>query len=176
MDPITLSTERLLLRPWRTDDYEPFFAINSEPAVVRHLSPITREGSDAMMERVGRHFAEHGWGFWALEDRASGTLIGMCGLATLGDHLPFAPGVEIGWRLSEPWQGKGLAREAAEAALRFGFETLGLNRIVAFTTPANTASWGLMERLGMTRIGAFDHPKLPEGHALRPHLLYEVRH
>jgi RimJ/RimL family protein N-acetyltransferase len=175
MDPVTLRTSRLILRPWRAEDRVPFFDINSEPAVQRYLTPITRESSDAMLDRIDHHFAAHGWGLWALEDRHGGALIGLCGLLNVGAHLPFAPAIEIGWRLSGPFQGKGLAREAAEAALAFGFGTLQLDRIVSFTTPPNTASWGLMERLGMIRIGTFDHPNLPDGHPLRPHLLYEKR-
>jgi RimJ/RimL family protein N-acetyltransferase len=127
-----------------------------------------------MLDRIERHFADHGWGLWALEERQGGRLIGLCGLQTLGSDMPFAPGVEIGWRLSTGWQGKGLAREAADAALRFGFETLRLGRIVAFTVPANRASWGLMQRLGMREIGGFEHPKLPEGHPLRHHLLFAL--
>ena len=167
-------TPRLYLRQWRAEDRAPFFALNSEPAVQRYLTPLTRTGSDAMLDRIDAHFAENGWGFWALEDRRSGALIGMCGLV----HIPwtafFTPAVEIGWRLSTPWQGKGLAREAAEAVLAYGFQTLRLDRIVSFTTPANTASWGLMQRLGMHKMGEFDHPDLPEGHPLRRHVAYEI--
>jgi len=175
MDPVTLTTERLILRLWLPEDYEPFFALNSEPAVQRHLGPLTREQSDAMIDRATEQFAESGWGRWALEELKSGLLIGHCGFMPVADNLPFAPGVEIGWRLSERWQGKGYAREAAEEAMRAGFEVFGFDLILAYTTPANTPSWGLMERLGMTRIGPFDHPKLPEGHRLRSHLLYEKR-
>lgn len=169
----TLATERLLMRPWRMEDRDPFFALNSEPAVYRHLGPLTRERSDEMIDRANANFAEHGWGRWALEERECGTLIGHCGFMPIPDELPFAPGVEIGWRLSEAWQGKGLAREAATQALRHGFDVLGFARVVAYTTPPNTASWGLMERLRMTYAGTFDHPHLPEGHPLRPHVLYE---
>ena len=175
MDPVTLATERLVMRPWRAEDRDPFFAINCELAVYRHLGPLTRERSDTMIDRYNEQFAGTGWGRWALEERESGLLIGHCGLMPLGDDLPFAPGVEIGWRLSERWQGKGLARQAAEAAVDFAFETLSLDRIVSFTTPANTASWGLMERLGMIRIGTFDHPLLADGDPLKPHVLYEIR-
>ena len=85
------------------------------------------------------------------------------------------PAVEIGWRLSGRWQGKGLARESAEEAMRFGFEDFGLDRIVAYTRPQNTPSWGLMVRLGMSHAGDFHHPNLPEGHPMRPHVLYEKR-
>jgi RimJ/RimL family protein N-acetyltransferase len=76
--------------------------------------------------------------------------------------------------LATPWQGKGLAREAAETALKFAFDSLRLNRVVSFTVPANTASWGLMERLGVQKLGEFDHPSLLEGHPLRRHVIYEI--
>jgi RimJ/RimL family protein N-acetyltransferase len=136
---------------------------------------VTREQSDAQIQSSAENFAKHGWGRWALEERASGLLIGHCGFMPVHDNLPFAPGVEIGWRLSERYQGKGLAREAAEEAMRAGFEIFGFDPIFSYTTPINTPSWGLMERLGMTRVGPFDHPTLPEGHPLRPHILYEKR-
>jgi RimJ/RimL family protein N-acetyltransferase len=71
--------------------------------------------------------------------------------------------------------GRGLAREAAEAILKFGFDSLELNRVVAFTAAANAPSWGLMERLGMRKIGEFNNPKLPEGHDLRRNLVYDLR-
>jgi len=173
-DPMELDSPRLRLRHWRPEDRAKFAVINEDPAVLRHLSPLTRAGSDAMLDRIEAHFARHGWGSWALEERSSGALIGMCGL----EHIPwrafFTPAVEIGWRLSAPWQGKGLAREAAETALGFAFESLGLDRVVSVTTPANTASWGLMERLGMRKLGEFDHPSLPEGHAFRRQVVYEI--
>jgi RimJ/RimL family protein N-acetyltransferase len=169
-----LITPRLRLRSWRPEDRAPFAAINAEAAVQRHLMPITREGSDAMLDRIDGHFAQHGWGFWAVEERAGGALIGLCGLAQIPWESFFTPAVEIGWRLSTPWQGKGLAREAAEVSLAHAFGPLGLDRVVSFTVPANTASWGLMERLGMRRIGEFDHPRVPDGHALRRHLAYEI--
>ena len=81
-----------------------------------------------MLDRINAHFARHGWGFWALEERESGALIGLCGLAHIPWEAFFTPAVEIDWRLSTPWQGKGLAREAAETALMFAFDCLRLNR------------------------------------------------
>ena len=169
-----LLTARLRLRPWRAEDRAPFAAINAEPAVARYLPPPTRALSDALLDRIDHQFAADGWGFWAVEDRATETLIGLCGLAPIPWKAFFTPAVEIGWRLSTAWQRRGLAREAAEASLDFAFGTLQLERVVAFTVPANTASWGLMERLGMRRLGAFDHPNLAEDDPLRPHIVYEV--
>jgi RimJ/RimL family protein N-acetyltransferase len=169
-----LDSPRLRLRRWCPEDRAPFAAINDEPSVRRYLSPLTRAGSDAMLDRIEAHFARYGWGLWALEERANGALIGLCGLEHIAWEAFFTPAVEIGWRLSTPWQGKGLAREAAETALTFAFDSLWLGRVVSVTTPANTPSWGLMERLGMRTLGEFDHPSLPEGHALRRHVAYEI--
>ncbi|MEZ2132956.1 MULTISPECIES: GNAT family N-acetyltransferase [unclassified Sinorhizobium] len=170
-----LETERLLLRRWRPEDREPFFTINCEPEVVRYLTPRTREQSDDMTFRIEQHFEDHGWGFWALEDKAQSKLIGLCGLSTIDWKLPFTPAVEIGWRLSTPWQGKGYAREAAERVLSFAFDDLGLDRVVSFTVPDNRNSWGLMRRLGMRQVGEFRHPNLPMDHPLSQHVLYEIK-
>ena len=140
----------------------------------QYLPPSTRALSDALLDRIDQHFAAHGWGFWAVEDRATERLIGLCGLALIPWETFFTPAVEIGWRLATASQGRGLAHEAAEASLDYAFNSLGLERIVAFTVPANTRSWGLMERLGMQRLGAFDHPNLTEDDPLRPHIAYEI--
>jgi RimJ/RimL family protein N-acetyltransferase len=176
MAPCTeLETPRLRLRRWRPEDRTPFAAINEEPSVLRYLAPLPREGLDAMLDGIDAHFARYGWGAWAMEERAGGTLIGLCGFSHVTADVFFAPAVEIGWRLSTPWQGKGLAREAAETCLDFAFAVLGLDRVVSFTVPANRASWSLMERLGMTRVGEFDNPGLPPEHPLCRHVLYEIK-
>lgn len=169
-----LETPRLRLRHWRPQDRAPFAAINDEPSVRRFLPPLTRAGSEAMLDRIELHFARHGWGLWALEARDGGALIGLCGLEHIGWQAFFTPAVEMSWRLSTPWQGRGLAREAAQACLAFAFASLGLDRVVAVTTPANTPSWGLMERLGMSRLGEFDHPALPREHPFCRHVAYEL--
>lgn len=175
MEHLQLITPRLKMRSWQPRDREPFFAINCEPAVYQFLGPLTRDKSDAMIDRANANFEVQGWGRWALEERESGCLIGHCGLMPVLPEVPVEPGVEVSWRLSERWQGKGLAREAAEAALRHGFDVLGFERVLSYTTPPNTASWGLMERLGMTFVREFANPNVAEGHPLRLHLLYELR-
>jgi RimJ/RimL family protein N-acetyltransferase len=104
------------------------------------------------------------------------SLIGAIGLSRVRE-LPFAPAVEIGWRLAPAYWGRGYATEAARAVLDDGFGRLGLAEIVAFTVPANRRSWRVMERLGMTRDSAddFDRPRFPEGHPLRRNVLYRIR-
>ena len=103
-------------------------------------------------------------------------MIGVVGLSNLRFALPFAPAVEAAWRLARPYWGQGYAYEAARAAIDDGFSRLVLGEIVAFTAPANRASRRVMEKLGMTYDPAddFDHPRLPEGHPLRRHVLYRL--
>ena len=100
--------------------------------------------------------------------------IGFCGLSRVPFAARFTPAVEIGWRLFPAFWGRGLAREAAVLALDAAFGPLALDEVVAFTVPANAPSWRLMHRLGMRPDGGFEHPRLPEGHRLRPHLLYRL--
>ena len=91
-------------------------------------------------------------------------------------RAPFGPAVEIGWRLARAYWGRGYATEAAEAALAHAFGPLGLREVVAFTVPGNAASRRVMEKIGMRHDPAddFDHPDLPEGHAMARHVLYRA--
>ena len=172
---IELQTERLCLRQWTPADREPFAALNSDPRVMEYLSePLTRAASDAMADRLQTLIRERGWGFWAAELRATRELVGFVGLHTPSLELPFAPCVEVGWRLAVQHWGQGLATEGARAALLAGFETLDLKEIVSFTSLANVRSRAVMERLGMRPAGTFEHPHVPEGNPLRLHCLYRL--
>jgi RimJ/RimL family protein N-acetyltransferase len=177
MTATVLRTRRLLLREWRDDDLDAFAVLSSDSDVMQHLLPLDgRAESDAMAARVRRHFAEHGFGFWAVELPGQAAFIGVIGLAVVGFTAHFTPAVEIGWRLGRRYWGQGYAIEAAAAALDDGFGRLRLDEIVAFTVPANEPSWRLMHRLGMTRSEQddFDHPRIPAGHPLRRHVLYRL--
>jgi RimJ/RimL family protein N-acetyltransferase len=172
-----IRTKRLRLRRWRADDLAPFAALNADPRVVEFLAgPLTREASDAFVARVESHFDTHGFGFFAVECLDDGALAGFVGLSVPRFEAHFTPCVEIGWRLCVATQGRGYATEAARAALAYGFETIGLREIVSFTVPANVRSRRVMEKLGMRRDAAddFDHPGMPVGHPLRPHVLYRL--
>ena len=173
-----IATERLILRDWRDADRAPFAAMGADREVMRHLGPpLTRAASDCAVDRLTATQASHGFTFWAVERVSDGCFLGFCGLDPVGlsgtsiDH-----DVEIGWRLRREAWGQGYAREAATATLAWGFGERGLARIVAMTTPANTRSWGLMERLGMTRRRDldFDHPRLAADDPLRPHIVYAI--
>jgi RimJ/RimL family protein N-acetyltransferase len=172
-----LRTERLTLRRWRDADREPFAAVNADPRVMEFfLAPLSREGSDALVERIEAGFDRHGFGLWALEVRGSGEFIGFTGLAPPEFDAHFTPAVEVGWRLAAPAWGQGYATEAARAAIGFGFERAGLEEIVSMTSATNLRSRAVMERLGMSHDPAddFDHPAIPAGHPLRRHVLYRL--
>ncbi|MEQ8265948.1 MAG: GNAT family N-acetyltransferase [Parvibaculum sp.] len=174
----TLETARLILRPWRDEDFAPFAAMSADPAVMEFLiGPLDRAASDAVATRLKAHSETHGFGFWALELPGIAPFIGFAGLIHVSFDAHFAPAVEIGWRLARDYWGKGYATEAARAACAHGFGPLALEEIVALTVPANTRSQAVMQRLGMTRDPAddFDHPRVPDGHPLKRHILYRLR-
>lgn len=174
---ISLRTPRLLLREWRASDLEPFTAISADPEVMAMLPPLPNRAScEAWIERMRAHGDEHGFSYWAVDLPGQTDLIGAIGLSCVRT-LPFAPAVEIGWRLARRYWGKGYATEAARAAIEDGFFRLGLEEIVAFTVLANRRSWRIMEQLGMSRDPNydFDHPHFPKQHPLRRHILYRLR-
>jgi ribosomal-protein-alanine N-acetyltransferase len=172
-----MRTERLLLRRWRPSDLAPFAALNADPRVMRYFpTTLSRAESDAFAEQIEAHFAEHGFGLWAVEVPDLAPFIGFVGLSVPRFEASFTPCVEVGWRIAAEHWGRGYAPEAARTALAFGFETLGLREILSFTTVVNAPSRRVMEKLGMTHDPSddFDHPALPEGHALRRHVLYRL--
>jgi RimJ/RimL family protein N-acetyltransferase len=179
--PNLLTTERLILRQWQESDGDAFARLNADPVVMEHFPRcLTREESDAALTRTQKAIGERGWGFWAVEVRGGPPFIGFVGLSKPGFQAHFtslqAPCVEIGWRLLREHWGKGYVSEAATECLRFGFEKLTLQEIVAFTVPLNQRSRAVMKRIGMSRDPSddFDHPNLEPGHPLRRHVLYRM--
>lgn len=173
---VELRGERVLLRGWSEDDLAPFAAMNADPRVMEHFpAPLSRAESDAFVcDRILPQFAELGFGLWAVEVPGVASFVGYVGLLVHTFDADFTPCVEIGWRLAFRHWGKGYATEAARLVIAFGFTEAGLGEIVSFTVPANRRSIAVMERLGMACAGEFDHPRLPEGHVLRRHVLYRL--
>lgn len=174
----SIRTERLLLRPWRHSDRAPFAALNADPRVREFLPGcLTREQSDASVDAIEAHFAEYGFGLWAVEVPGVTEFAGFVGMSVPRFEAHFTPCVEIGWRLAAEFWGRGYAPEAARACLACGFDTLGQSEIVSFTVVQNARSRRVMEKIGMTHDPAedFDHPSLPAGHPLQRHVLYRIR-
>lgn len=173
---IEVNTNRLRLRQWRDEDREPFARLNGDARVMEfYPSVLDRAASDAMIDRVQALIADRGWGLWAVEIEATQEFIGYVGLHIPKPDLPCYPCVEVGWRLAFDYWGKGYATEAAQGAVRVGFELLDLDEIVSFTALSNLRSQAVMERLNMKRSPeTFVHPSLPPQHPLAEHYLYRL--
>ncbi|QXQ08025.1 GNAT family N-acetyltransferase [Sphingosinicellaceae bacterium] len=173
-----IETERLILAEWRDDHREAIAAINADPVVMRYfVAPMSRAESDAQVDRQLAAQAEHGFCFWAVERKTDGVLLGLAGLKIGAPDTPIADDFEIGWRLGRHGWGQGYATEAALAALGHGFANPAVPRIAAITTASNEKSWRVMERLGMSRDPSadFEHPAVPVGHLVRPHITYFIQ-
>ena len=155
-----IETERLLLRDWSEEDFGEFVASTNTPVVMRWLGGVKEP--EALRERLASAFLpwqeERGFTFWVVERKADKALLGFCGLKIAEDPgSPVEGEYEIGWRLREDAWGQGYAKEAAIASLDFAFDRLGAAQVVALTVIGNEPSWGLMERLGMTRRPDLDY-------------------
>lgn len=171
MDDATLTTARLVLRPWEERDREAFFVLNTDQRIMEWIGePHTREQSDRLLERFRAHHAECGFSPWCLE--LDGTAIGWAGLFTPA----FRPEIEIGWRVLPDFWSQGYATEAARAALSDGFGRHGLGEVISFTAAINVRSQAVMKRLGLRHVvdGGFRHPSLAPDHPLSQHVMYDL--
>ena len=150
---IYLETERLVLRDWREEDSVVFSRMNRDPKVMEYfLKPLTDTESRDFYERIRREIDTFGWGLFAAEVKISG----------------------IGWRLCENSWGRGYATEGARACLDYAFRQLQLPEIYSFTSLPNRRSERVMQKIGLQKIGEFDHPLVPAGHPLLRHVLYRA--
>lgn len=173
-----LETKRLVLRQWENEDYPHFARTCADPEVMKYFpQTLNQSESDQLADRIRSDIAKNGWGFWAVELKATGQFIGFVGLNLQDGEsgIPRAPLLEIGWRIGRQHWHKGYATEAAEQALRYAFYVLGVDEVYSFTANINTPSQMVMKRLGMlnTRLD-FNHPKVEEGHPLQIHCLYRI--
>jgi RimJ/RimL family protein N-acetyltransferase len=148
-------TARLILRPWGPNDIDPFSELCSEPEAMRFINegqPLKPDEISGISERSLRMWREKGFGPWSAREKASGSWVGRIGL----NELPDWPGehkIEVGFELRQEFWGKGLATEAARAALAFGFQDHGLERIISVTRIDHTASRRVMEKIGLVYQG-----------------------
>jgi RimJ/RimL family protein N-acetyltransferase len=146
-----LETPRLRLREWRWEDIDVLARIYAVPEVERQLERKSREDTEGEVAYLAAHWEHEGFGAWAVEERITGRFIGRIGLLRHVDW-PEEP-VEVGWTLDpEVWR-RGMATEGGGASLRYGFEALGLDRIISITLPENLRSQRVMEKLGLTHRG-----------------------
>lgn len=174
-----LETDRLILRNWEERDRQAFFRLNSDEQVMRFFGfRRDRAEADAFMDRLRVENEERGFGFCAVEERRSGTTVGICGI----HHTPNVPiypegVIEAGWRFIPEIWGHGYATESAAVWLAEAFIARDTPEIVAFAVWSNEASIAVMRRLGMSHVegGDFDHPAVPdERPELKRHVLYRI--
>ena len=155
MEIPVVETPRLRLRPFTEADVAPLHALMQDPEVMRYVGdrrvPTLQETWRAVAGWVG-HWTLRGYGMWAIEERESGAVIGRAGIINPADW----PGPEVGYVLGRAWWGRGYATEAARAAMDWGFETIGFERLISLIDPANAASIAVAQRLGETLDGEVD--------------------
>ena len=176
MSRIVCTTDRLILRCWTEADRAPFVRHLNTPAVMRWLGGVQDEAHyTAAFDRIEGFERDFGHSFWIVEERASGEILGFCGIKRVN-----APGTdmtgqhEIGWRLRPDAWGRGIAKEAAIASLDLAFGRFEAPYIVALTVSGNEASWGLMERLGMQRRTDLDFNDTRFGPDHNPTIVYGI--
>jgi [ribosomal protein S5]-alanine N-acetyltransferase len=150
---LPLVTERLLLRPLRDDDVDAMHAVYGDPEVMRWVGTGAvrdRGGTRAIVRAYMDHQRRHGFAFWAVEDRATGVVVGDAGLAL---SAGVGPDVELGYTLARGWWGRGLATEAAAACVAAAFDGLGLRALTAIVEPGNAPSRHVLEKLGFRPAG-----------------------
>ena len=169
-----IETDRLILRSWKTEDLPLFANINKDERVMRYFpATLTYEQTESFYNRIQSEFERNGWGLYAVELKSNGTFIGYVGLHEIGFDADFTSEVEIGWRLSADYHNQGLATEAAKEVLKLA-EQKGLTRLYSFTAKQNVPSERVMQKIGMTKVGEFEHPNLSADSPLRTHVLYKI--
>jgi RimJ/RimL family protein N-acetyltransferase len=170
-----ITTGRLTLRRWKDEDRAPFAELNADPGtLVFFPATLSRQESDAFVDRIEARFERDGYGLWALEVRQTGEFIGFTGLAPLREDVRGGGGMEIGWRLARHAWHQGYATEAARAARDVAFDGAGLAELWSMTAVLNTPSQAVMRRIGMTEAVRFEHPGVPAGSPLRPHVMFHL--
>jgi ribosomal-protein-alanine N-acetyltransferase len=143
-----IETARLRLRPFAESDLEALVTLNSDREVMKYITdgaPMTREQSEARFEFYLNHWQQYGFGLFAIEYKDTDEFAGFCGM----QYLDNTAEIEVGYRLARNYWGKGIATESSKACLKFGFDDLNLDRIVAVVRPDNLASQQVLEKIGL---------------------------
>jgi len=145
---LPIETERLIIRPLREADAEAVHEVWSDPEVFRYLPADPSASLDETQTRMARHLDKE-LALWAVEERASGVVAGVCGLVPVQGT---GPDIEVAYHLARRWWGRGIATEAASACVAAGLAD-GLPRVVAYAFTENSASIRVLEKAGLRRVG-----------------------
>jgi RimJ/RimL family protein N-acetyltransferase len=151
-----IETARLLLEPFSLQHLDGLHSMDSDPQVMRYIGPVkTIEETRTSINGCAQRWDQLGYGWWAVIEKENGDLIGSACVQNVA-HAPDAP-LELAWRFTPSAQGKGYATEAGKAAMRFAFEHVNADLVIAVAHPENAASIKVMQRIGMTYRGTETH-------------------
>jgi len=168
-------SERLGFRNWRFSDFEELVKMNSDPEVMEYFpSTLSEKETENLLERLIKHYDDYGYTYFAIEILKTGELIGFIGLAYQTYETEFSPATDIGWRLKKSAWGKGYATEGAKRCLEYAFNELKINKVFSVCTIDNSKSENVMNKIGMTKKGEFDHPCLKNHPKYEKCLWYEI--
>jgi len=168
-------SERLGFRNWKNSDIEEFAKLCADEEVMKHFpSILSREEVLNLIERMKQHYLDRAYTYFATEILDTQEFIGMIGLANQEYETPFTPATDIGWRLKRSAWGNGYATEGAKRCLDFAFNELNIEKIISVCTISNWKSENVMKKIGMTKKGEFDHPKMIAHPEYLKHYCYEI--
>jgi ribosomal-protein-alanine N-acetyltransferase len=172
---IYFETQRLIFRDWNEQDLIKFRVMNKDTRVMKYFTKtLTDEETDEFYNIIQDEFKNYGYGLYAVETRHDNNFIGFIGFHWANFNSQFTPCIEIGWRLKYEAWGNGYATEGAKSCLKYGFDTLGFNKINSFTSEINLTSENVMKKVGMVKVMEFEHPNIIENNPLRKHVLYSI--
>ena len=170
-------SERLGFRVWKKSDLAYYIAMNSDDEVMRYFPKEFRPdalGSAQSIERFMDHYNKYGYTYFAVDYIENNEFIGFLGMKTISYEAFFSPGVDIGWRFRKEYWGRGLATEGAIASRDYFFSNFDVGRLISLTPLQNQPSWNVMEKIGMKKIGTFNHPMIENEDPLAEHVVYEL--
>lgn len=175
MKNFIIKTERVGLRNWSFDDLESFTEMNQDNQVMEFFpNKLSKEECETFIHKMIQLIEDRGYSWFASEYLETGKLMGFVGLNHPRFEADFTPCLEIGWRLRPEFWNQGLATEAAKSCLNFAWENLNEKEVYSFTAVLNKRSEKVMQKIGMEKIGTFNHPDVPKEHILVPHVLYKI--
>jgi RimJ/RimL family protein N-acetyltransferase len=168
-------SERLGFRNWTEKDLTEFAKINADLDVMEYFpEPLTENETSDFITRLQNHYEKNGYNYFATEILKTGELIGFIGFAYQDYETEFTPATDIGWRLKKTAWGNGYATEGAKKCLEYGFNKLNLGKIISVFTEKNIKSENIMKKIGMKKVGEFNHPKLKEYPEYEKCVCYEI--
>jgi len=168
-------SERLGFRNWRTDDLTEFSKLNADKDVMEHFPNVLTElETTDFIKRLQNHSIDKGYTYFVTEVLATGEFIGFIGLAYQDYKTEFTPATDIGWRLKKSAWGKGYATEGAKRCLDYAFNELYLDKVISTCVLQNVNSEQVMKKIGMRKLGLFNHPKLKDFAKYEKCVCYEI--